>query len=146
MGRGVRYHTQKRREPSRPSSPSSYGIRGSIAERVRPQKRGGDKSFLVAVNFQPMCEPHVRHCAMVQAYLGGTRNKVTHNSGLCLHPRPTVLGFTLDPSWLQRTFQHSSHLHRSRERARLNRMSMSYPGNQLCSVEGLPIRLRLLAL
>lgn len=70
MGQGVRYHTQKRREPSRPSSPSLDGIRGSIAERVKPQKRAGLKSFLVAVNFQPMCEPQVRHCAMVQAYLG----------------------------------------------------------------------------
>ena len=44
-------------------------MRGSIAERVRPQKRGGDKSFLVAVNFQPMWDPQVRHWAIVQAYL-----------------------------------------------------------------------------
>uniref|UniRef100_A0A3Q3JRN9 G-protein coupled receptors family 1 profile domain-containing protein n=1 Tax=Monopterus albus TaxID=43700 RepID=A0A3Q3JRN9_MONAL len=49
------------REPCLSSSPSPWGIRGSIAERVRPQNRGGDKSFLVAVNFQPMCDPQVRH-------------------------------------------------------------------------------------
>lgn len=65
----LRHHTQKRREPSLPSSPSTCGIRGSIAERVRPQKRGGDKSFLVAVNFQPMWDPQFRHWAIVQAYL-----------------------------------------------------------------------------
>lgn len=75
VGQGVQYHMQKRREPRRPSSPSSDGIRGCIAERVRPQKRAGLKSFLVAVNFQPMCEPQVRHCATVQAYLGAQEKR-----------------------------------------------------------------------
>lgn len=70
-------HRQKRREPFLPSSPSPCGIRGSMAERVRPQNRGGDKSFLVAVNFQPMWEPQVRHWAIVQAYLRAKRQ--THH-------------------------------------------------------------------
>lgn len=72
-------HRQKRREPFPPSpsspSPNPGGIRGSSAERVRPQKRIGDKSFLVAVNFQPMWERQVRHWATVQAYLRAKRQK-----------------------------------------------------------------------
>lgn len=68
-------HRQSRREPSSPSSPSVWGMRGSMAERVKPQKRGGDKSFLVAVNFQPMCEAQVRHWAIVQAYLREEKQK-----------------------------------------------------------------------
>lgn len=79
-------HSSGERRSESSSSPS--GMRGSSAERVSPQNRGGDSSFLVAVNFQPMWLPQIRHWAMVQAY----------------------------------------------------------PGNQLCSVEGLPLRLRLEAL
>lgn len=74
----VRHHRQKTRD-SLPSSPLPWGIRGSIAERVRPQKRGGDKSFLVAVNFQPMWDPQVRHWAIVQAYLS-KRKRTTRSS------------------------------------------------------------------
>lgn len=81
-------HRQKRREPFLPSSPSPCGIRGSMAERVRPQNRGGDKSFLVAVNFQPMCEPQVRHWAIVQAYLRAKR-QMHHLKGL-LYKKETV--------------------------------------------------------
>lgn len=83
-------HRQSRREPSSPSWPPVWGMRGSIAERVRPQKRGGDKSVLVAVNFQPMWEPQIWHWAIVQAYLregGGARergrNKFHQSLGIC---------------------------------------------------------------
>lgn len=79
-------HRHSKREPSTPSSPC--GIVGNRAERVKPQNRGGLRSFLTAENFQPMWELQVLHWAIVHAY----------------------------------------------------------PGNQLCNVEGRPIRLRLLAL
>lgn len=66
----------------------SRASRAEESERVSPQNLGGHSSFLVAVNFQPMWLPQIRHWAMVQAY----------------------------------------------------------PGNQLCSVKGRPLRLRLEAL
>lgn len=66
-------YRQSRREPSTPSSP--WGIVGKSAERVRPQNRWGLISFFIAVNFQPMWEPQVRHCAMVHAYLKHTHTK-----------------------------------------------------------------------
>lgn len=73
-----------REASSPPSSLSAEGIRGSRAERVRPQKRWGDRSFRVAENFQPMWEPQVRHCAMVQAYLPG-RGRATLTRATPLH-------------------------------------------------------------
>lgn len=61
------YHRHSKRDPSTPSSPC--GIVGSRAERVKPQKRGGLRSFFTAENFQPIWEPQVLHWAIVHAYL-----------------------------------------------------------------------------
>lgn len=157
MGQAIQFHRQKRREPSRPSSPSWCGIRGSIAERVSPQKRAGHKSFLVAVNFQPMCEPQVRHCAMVQAYLGaqekGHKYPVWIHTGL--YPRPNnstslcgvYISHIMSNHHVNMSTRISQYLDSALHEFSHSSQSMwSYPGNQLCSVDGLPIRLRLLAL
>lgn len=68
---GCHRHSSGER-PRSESSASPSGMRGSSAERVSPQNLGGDSSFLVAVNFQPMWLPQILHWAMVQAYLQST--------------------------------------------------------------------------
>jgi hypothetical protein len=70
---------------------------------------------LVVLNSQPMLDPHSAHDAIVQAYL---RNRIT------------CLGWTIHSrivQWTWRGLISSGDKHH-------------YPGNQLCTFEGLPSR------